>query len=293
MSTNNNSVTIYSDSSLIDSAEGRIHTWIEVSDGVNPPIVYSFDAEGGGVFKPIGGTDQRKQIADKTTIPITQDQYDDMVEKGTTLDKAAKAGNYDYTLLPGYTGDGNNCVTAATEILDSVGIKVLNDSKTPGQASGIIKYLDKYGPDSLNNPDKREFVTATSGLYDGNPEMTEKFWQACNNEGNNYLLDKVSDILDAMNDFFVKEQVPWNKDNTFYVPDGNGGYMINELHKDYLASLNSFTVRRRDPLSIDLDGDGVETVSTENVVYFDLNKNGFAEKMGWGGVSNKMIIPVS
>ena len=88
-------------------------------------------------------------------------------------------------------------------------------------------------------------------------------------------------------------EVPWNKDNTFYVPDGNGGYMINELHKDYLASLNSFTVRRRDPLSIDLDGDGVETVSTENVVYFDLNKNGFAEKMGWGGVSNKMIIPVS
>ena len=36
-----------------------------------------------------------------------------------------------------------------------------------------------------------------------------------------------------------------------------------------------------DPLAIDLDMDGVETVSTENGVYFDLDKNGYAEKTEW------------
>ena len=39
--------------------------------------------------------------------------------------------------------------------------------------------------------------------------------------------------------------------------------------------------QRKDPLAIDLDMDGVETVSTENGVYFDLDKNGYAEKTGW------------
>lgn len=36
-----------------------------------------------------------------------------------------------------------------------------------------------------------------------------------------------------------------------------------------------------DPIAIDMDGDGVETLSQTDGAYFDLDKNGFAEKTGW------------
>jgi len=37
----------------------------------------------------------------------------------------------------------------------------------------------------------------------------------------------------------------------------------------------------RDPLAVDLDGDGIETKSLENGVHFDLDNSGFAEKVSW------------
>ena len=32
---------------------------------------------------------------------------------------------------------------------------------------------------------------------------------------------------------------------------------------------------------VDLDGDGIETVSVKNGVNFDFDNNGFVEKIGW------------
>lgn len=46
----------------------------------------------------------------------------------------------------------------------------------------------------------------------------------------------------------------------------------------------------RSPLAIDLDGDGVETVSLDNGVYFDHDGNGFAEKTGWIGKDDGILV---
>lgn len=43
----------------------------------------------------------------------------------------------------------------------------------------------------------------------------------------------------------------------------------------------------RDPLLIDLDGDGIETTTVENGVYFDHESDGFAEKTAWVGKIQK------
>ena len=70
------------------------------------------------------------------------------------------------------------------------------------------------------------------------------------------------------------------------LPGGSSG--LNELLGDLFDKLREkyedakdTSPQRKDPLAIDLDMDGVETVSTENGVYFDLDKNGYAEKTGW------------
>ena len=55
--------------------------------------------------------------------------------------------------------------------------------------------------------------------------------------------------------------------------------LVKDLEDKYEKTKDK--VERKDPLAIDLDMDGVETVSTENGVYFDLDKNGYAEKTGW------------
>ncbi len=49
-------------------------------------------------------------------------------------------------------------------------------------------------------------------------------------------------------------------------------------------------VVRRDPLIFDLDGDGLETLSTDNGVYFDHDANGFAEQTGWVGADDGLIV---
>jgi hypothetical protein len=48
---------------------------------------------------------------------------------------------------------------------------------------------------------------------------------------------------------------------------------------------------RRDPLSLDLDGDGIELVSLANsTTHFDLDGNGFAERTGWVSSDDGILV---
>ena len=46
----------------------------------------------------------------------------------------------------------------------------------------------------------------------------------------------------------------------------------------------------RDPLILDLDGDGIETMSVNNGVYFDHDANGFSEASGWTSLDDGMLV---
>ena len=46
----------------------------------------------------------------------------------------------------------------------------------------------------------------------------------------------------------------------------------------------------RSPLVVDLDGDGVETVTAEGGVYFDHDANGFKENSGWVGQDDGILV---
>lgn len=47
---------------------------------------------------------------------------------------------------------------------------------------------------------------------------------------------------------------------------------------------------RRDPLTLDLDGDGIETVGLNPLSYFDHDGNGFAEQTGWVGANDGLLV---
>jgi len=52
---------------------------------------------------------------------------------------------------------------------------------------------------------------------------------------------------------------------------------ISDLYEDSTAT----QIRRRDPLVLDLDGDGIEIDPLGSGANFDLDRNGFAEETAW------------
>ena len=60
--------------------------------------------------------------------------------------------------------------------------------------------------------------------------------------------------------------------------------------KDKLVSLFSTAEVTKSPLVVDLDGDGVETFGVSEGVYFDHDGNGFAEKSGWVGKDDGILV---
>jgi hypothetical protein len=68
-------------------------------------------------------------------------------------------------------------------------------------------------------------------------------------------------------------------------------FMARHSMESYLALFNNAqTVRFRDPLVLDLDGDGIETTSVKAGAYFDHDGNGFAEQTGWASSDDGLLV---
>ena len=55
-------------------------------------------------------------------------------------------------------------------------------------------------------------------------------------------------------------------------------------------SIGATPPRRSDPLILDLDGNGIQTVASESGAYFDLDGNGFAERAGWVSPGDGFVV---
>jgi hypothetical protein len=79
----------------------------------------------------------------------------------------------------------------------------------------------------------------------------------------------------------------WNRVNfeLFFFPEEP----LLQCHQSFTTATTA-VVPRRDPLVLDLDGDGVETVSASNGAYFDHDGNGFAERSGWVSSDDGLLV---
>lgn len=69
-----------------------------------------------------------------------------------------------------------------------------------------------------------------------------------------------------------------------------GGDLFKRLHTLLLTRFRELE-RLGSPLILDLNGNGVETLSLERTaIYFDLDVNGFAEKTGWVGPNDGLLV---
>ncbi|MEB0011472.1 calcium-binding protein [Glaciimonas sp. Cout2] len=86
--------------------------------------------------------------------------------------------------------------------------------------------------------------------------------------------------------YLVDQAIDWaNKQNL-------GGKLYDALHPDEAARgyFNRSRTYRYDPLVLDLDGDGIETVGSKNNIYFDNNNDGIKTATGWVGADDGLLV---
>ena len=105
-------------------------------------------------------------------------------------------------------------------------------------------------------------------------------WVGVEDDINNFA-DYVSDNVEEFSGYFDSL-----KDGLLNVADALPVFVT--LFDVARAIFPVFTPRF-DPLLLDLDGDGIETVGVDSEKYFDNNKDGFAENTGWVGYDDGIL----
>jgi len=103
--------------------------------------------------------------------------------------------------------------------------------------------------------------------------------------------DEMKKLLDAMKRYEGWKPgsgytiTPDNKVTPLYPGIPGVQDIINKTKKDF----NTASVTTS-PIALDLDGDGIETKSLTDEIYFDHNSNGFSEKTGWLGEDDGLLV---
>lgn len=113
-----------------------------------------------------------------------------------------------------------------------------------------------------------------------------------------YLLDKIERSLKEGNAFplpltlqgiLMVSNCFWDLGvGTGCISDDNPNEPCGPL-QPFRDAMEKYWPRKRDPLAIDLDGDGVETISLDQGVWFDYQGDGFAERTGWAHPDDGML----
>ena len=62
--------------------------------------------------------------------------------------------------------------------------------------------------------------------------------------------------------------------------------MVNE----FITAAQNYVIPRRDPLVLDLDGDGLELISANGTVLFDHNADGIKTGTGWAAPNDGLLV---
>lgn len=154
---------------------------------------------------------------------------------------------------------------AATGVIASaaLGIAALAESGSDDDIAKAAAQLIEQVQDIVRQAGD-EFTDFFEAVGDSFEDGIEKFGNAIADVGED-VSDTVNDIARGVGDFFnpVVEQ---------------------------LRNLFTSAQTLGSPIILDLDGDGVETISIENGVNFDHDGNGFAEQTGWVGPDDGFLV---
>jgi len=91
-----------------------------------------------------------------------------------------------------------------------------------------------------------------------------------------YLRERIFDII-------------WALENGYWNPPPFEPF-CNQFGNEYMESMRNLGIFHRDPLILDLDGDGAKAISIAAGVHFDHDADGFAEATGWACPRDGLLV---
>ena len=139
---------------------------------------------------------------------------------------------------------------------DLVSARLDLDMLTPSEIASIIKNADDNGALALTNSDERI------------QEIPDDYWSL--SKVKEFFQDYLGELL-------------------------NNAEIIGDFISNFLKSLGlgeaTTPVLRYDPLTLDLDGDGIELISlSDSNTFFDLDNDGLRENVGWVKADDGILI---
>lgn len=209
---------------------------------VAPGVV--IDDSTSGKNKTTGEAEQHSYSWSKT-FEVSQDQFYAGLKKAADV---ANNSSDQYSLLE------NQCTAFARDVLDAAGIPRDTSSNTPPSNAPSPDSLIFQYQKTPTNQDNGSTPSSTS------PQIAQEFERA--RQG-------------AADGGAAREAQNPSGDELPPVPYDPGAW------QEYFEQSEGIGPWFGSPLALDLDGDGIETMSVNSGAHFDHNADGFAEATGW------------
>jgi Ca2+-binding RTX toxin-like protein len=211
-----------------------------------------------------GAVWNQERITAELVYPTNEEQSDYIGEKTYIIGTSG-----DDTLIPN-NQDGDNFIDPLQG----------NDVMYGGKGNDTYIFGPGYGNDKIVDYDSTPGNVDTVRFINGLARQDLAFSKSQDDLLINIIGSKdtltISHFFDPSNAYEVEEL----KFGDGTVLEGVNQFR-KELEDEFLKALAVVVVVRRDPVVLDLDGNGIEITTLENGVNFDLDNNGFKEKIQW------------
>lgn len=233
-----------------------------------------------------GGSDADEIDGGEDNDRITGGRGDDIIEGGGGND--VLFGGYDTDTIRG--GIGNDTIDAAQQ--DGPSGNPF-DNTSPDQlwgGNGADTFFANHG-DVINDIDAGDTVTFDGVRLNGGSRRQE----SGSSSGLSGTYTTAYNPITYTYDEDTKTLVVANGSNQITIKDfenGEAGIRLKTFGSRDELQVNDTEKppSGSDPLVLDLDGDGVELISRESrEVYFDINDDGLADRVGWVGADDGML----
>ena len=162
----------------------------------------------------------------------------------------------------------------------------IEDSLAQKNATPILKYVLATVASIALIPASTPYLTAVGATFLIGV-IVESYWQLAE-----WIAENQDDILEKLKQLLADKGVEINDDGSIQCELPT--YInICPLPKEPICKIKDLfgtAEEVRSPLVVDMDGDGVETVTAEGGVYFDHDANGFKENSGWVGQDDGILV---
>ncbi|MCU9951754.1 hypothetical protein, partial [Pseudomonas sp. PDM13] len=177
---------------------------------------------------------------------------------GNTLSYGFQSNNNSHGLYPWQENNGK--ISTIDNVAYGKGVQSITISITEEQYNKLKSFGET--PSSYNFNDKEYNILTNSCVDFTYASMSIAGIDLSNDEGNLYPENNVSSLQN-----WLEKNLKENSDRIAFWDSGTS-CTINPVVNSSFDAANSF-IERRDPLSLDLDGDGIETVGANAGITFD------------------------